>query len=408
MDYNKKSIAILYHFFYPDNVISSRHFTQLAEGLVNKGWDVTVFTSNRFCRDYNKKIELKEEKFNGINIIRISRPKLNQSNPILRLINSLWVSISWYKKLNKLKPFDILLIGTDPQFSPIIIPFLKRRKVAKKYVHWCFDLYPEAIIIDYKNNPIVKLFSFLMKIPMKWAYKNLDLFVDLGPCMKKRISDYNLNIKQESLVPWALAEPDIFKKTDLIKQEQIYGKSDLVLLYSGNLGKAHDFELFVSLARKLRAHNVKVFFASSGNRLNKLKQYINKEDINIFLLPMVEEKDLEIRLNSADIHLISLKKEWDGIVIPSKFFGSLAVGKPVIFAGTNNSSINMWIKEYNLGYTLNENNLDEIYNKIIELKKNKKILNSISLNSFTTYKENFSKELIINKWDIILKDLLKQ
>ncbi|NLE89793.1 MAG: glycosyltransferase family 4 protein, partial [Dehalococcoidales bacterium] len=48
---NQRSILILYHFYPPDDVISARHFSDLAEGLANRGWDVTVYTSNRYCRN---------------------------------------------------------------------------------------------------------------------------------------------------------------------------------------------------------------------------------------------------------------------------------------------------------------------------------------------------------------------
>jgi len=44
-------ILTLYHFFYPDNAVSSMLFSDFAEGLADLGWDVTVLTSNRFCHD---------------------------------------------------------------------------------------------------------------------------------------------------------------------------------------------------------------------------------------------------------------------------------------------------------------------------------------------------------------------
>ena len=50
------SIYILYHFFYPDTVVSAEHKKELAQGLVARGWDVTVLTSNRFCRDQEHEI----------------------------------------------------------------------------------------------------------------------------------------------------------------------------------------------------------------------------------------------------------------------------------------------------------------------------------------------------------------
>jgi colanic acid biosynthesis glycosyl transferase WcaI len=80
------SAIILYHFFYPDDVVSARHFSDFAEELANRDWEVTVLTSNRYCRSRERKIAVKEEVWKGIRVIRISRPGWQQANDILRII----------------------------------------------------------------------------------------------------------------------------------------------------------------------------------------------------------------------------------------------------------------------------------------------------------------------------------
>jgi hypothetical protein len=74
------------------------------------------------------------------------------------------------------------------------------------------------------------------------------------------------------------------------------------------------------------------------------------EDTNIALVDFVAESMLEEHLNAADMHMISLNKEWSGLVVPSKFFGSLATGKPVIYAGPADSAIACLLREHEIGY----------------------------------------------------------
>ncbi len=143
---NKKSILILYHFFYPDDVVSARHFSDFAEGLAQRGWKVTVLTSNRYCRYKDKKIDQSEEYWMGIKIIRSYRPSFDQSKNIQRLINTLWLAFSWILQIMKLDTPDVIVLGSDPQFSQFLIPVIRLLKKKARLVYWCYDLYPEAII----------------------------------------------------------------------------------------------------------------------------------------------------------------------------------------------------------------------------------------------------------------------
>ncbi len=56
----------------------------------------------------------------------------------------------------------------------------------------------------------------------------------------------------------------------------------------------------------------------------------------------------------ADVHLISLRDDWAGVVVPSKFFASLAVGRPVLYAGPSESEIAHWVAENDLGLHLRD------------------------------------------------------
>ncbi len=185
------TITILYHFFYPDDVVSARHFSDFAEELVKRGWKVTVLTSNRYCRYQNRKIPLKDEDWKGIRIIRVNRPAWNQSSYFTRSLNSLWMMLGWVLKLLKFPPSDVVITGSDPQFSQLLFPILKFLKRQKYLVYWCYDLYPEAVIADNVNG-VVKWIAKKMKILIRQCYKSLDLIVDLGSCMRNRFNEYNI------------------------------------------------------------------------------------------------------------------------------------------------------------------------------------------------------------------------
>ncbi|WP_372367366.1 glycosyltransferase family 4 protein [Candidatus Uabimicrobium sp. HlEnr_7] len=403
------SIILMYHFFYPDDVVSARHFTQLAEGLYYKGWKVRVLTTNRYCRYSHKLITPKRELHNGIEIIRVYRPPFNQANNYLRVLNSIYVLVAWSIRLLTMKRSDVIVVGTDPQFAALIFPFLRLFCRGKTLVHWCFDLYPEAIVAD-KKGKITYLAALIAKCFMYFSYKFVDIMVDIGSCMREILKKYNNKITYSTLVPWALVEPETIELPDQDTRTNLFGSdAKLTILYSGNMGKAHEFTRLITLARHLRdcSDDIVFCFACRGNRYEELVKEINEQDTNIRFAGFAKESELSKRLGCADIHLVSLKDEWAGIVVPSKFFGSIAVGKPIIFNGPENSAIGKWIIEHNVGWVLTDNNIQKIADKLIQLKEDSEQIKQYAQKAQQVYKTHFSQKSVIQQWDTLLRGKIK-
>ena len=394
--------VILYHYYYPDDVISSRHFTDLAESLQSNGWNVVVFTGNRYCRR-DGIISPRCETHNGVYIRRFSHPAFSQSKNIGRILNSFWLDIKWFFTL-LFERADVIIWGTDPQFSFFIIPFLAFFRPALRFTIWGFDLFPEAIVADG-----IKLPGFVIKLLKWWAgisYRQCGLLVDIGSCMRKRFQSYQPNAKYETIVPWALDEPEIPNVQNSVTRYELFGNAALGILYSGTIGRAHQFEEFIFLARELRRRNASVSFcfAGQGNKYKDLQNMIMPEDNNITFAGFIDEKLLALRLASADIHMISLRHDWEGIVVPSKIFGSLAAGKPLLYCGAPESCIVELIKKENLGFFVEMNNIEFIADRLEELINNKSSLQKMQKSAFLFYKKYFSKKIQCTKWDNCLKD----
>lgn len=408
MSQSTPSAIVLYHFFYPDDVVSARHFSDFAEELVNRGWKVTALTSNRYCRYPRRKIILDKENWKGVEIIRISRPGWNQANIFLRVLNSLWMMIGWILKLLRMPKTDVVIIGSDPQLSQFIFPMLKLFKKQRFLVYWCYDLYPEAIIANGAKGITKYIAERLTSIIGKF-YNSVDIVADLGSCMRKRLDNYNSKALHITLTPWALVEPNNLQKPDPEIRYELFGDAQLALLYSGNMGKAHDFSLFLELARKIYKENPRIIFcfACRGNRYEELRNAVKPDDYNVRFASFADESELEKRLNSADIHLLSLRPEWEGIVVPSKFFGSLAVGKPLIYSGPEESAIAKWIREFNIGLVLTEDTLEKVKKELLEIVNQPQKLYIWRKNTSDAYNLYFSKKVVMNQWDKILRSLIE-
>lgn len=379
-------------------VVSARLFSDLAEDLNKAGHQVTVFTCNRLIRDTKTLPVL--EKWNGVLIRRFVRLGFSQGSNFGRLFNSAVLQLKWLRYFWKIRnEIDAVIIGTDPQFSYLMFPWLRLFKRKLKLIHWVFDLYPEAILV---NSPRwMKTLAVLAK-PFAWfCYRFVDEMVDIGNCIRERLKKYHVPTHYSTLTPWALVEPNEIPSPDPEVRKQLFGDAKLGLLYSGTVGHAHDLTPFIALARQCRKEGLDVgfCFAGYGNCYDEQLKQLTPEDTNIRLAGFASPEELEKRLASADIHLVSLRPEWSDCVVPSKFFGSLAIGRPVIFSGSEDSAIATWCRQYNTGLLLSENFVDNLRNFLTDSAS----LNMLQHQAFYVYQQHFSRKSIFSGWHKLLK-----
>ena len=400
-------VTAFYHFYRPDDVVSAVHFAGLCEALVDRGWSVTMMTSNRYCR-YAGKISVKEETIAGVQVARRWRPGFDQGRNVLRMVNSLWIQAAWIGSVIRRPKPDVFIVGTDPQFSQFMLPLLRLFSRRSRIVFWVFDLYPEAVQAEIDNKLVRVVAKGLGKL-MPLCYRPVDVMVDIGPFMRNLLEKYKHSARQRTLVPWALAEPEFEAPVNAKVRASMFGEGvRLGILYSGNMGKAHEYENFLSLARMLRdkAPGIMFAFSARGNRVNEMEQALTPEDRNVKLLPFASQEYLEDHLNAADIHLLSLRENWAGIVVPSKFFGSLAAGKPVLYSGARHSCIGQWIEEHDLGLLIGNENISETADRLIHFSQHPEELEQWKKNAYQTYHDKFSKQRMLDQWNELLEQEL--
>lgn len=398
-------IAILYHFFHPDDVVSGQLFSGLAEDLAQRGWEVEALPSNRSCHA-EVTYSPTRERWHDVLIKRIWRPRLKQVSSKGRIFNALWMITAWSSmalRPRKQLP-DVLFIGTDPVLSILVAGVFKTLRPSVKVVHWAYDLYPEAAIADGLVQAESKFVKLLNKM-LGYAYRSCDLVADLGICMRKRLEAYGHRCPKLTLPPWALVEPIQPEKANPQLRQQLFGDARLTLMYSGNFGRAHEFVEFLQLARKLRGQDIVMGFSVRGNRVDELKAAITPVDTNIRILPFASEAELGQHLTCGDIHLVSLRQNWTGIVVPSKFFGCLASGRPVIFAGEADASLSQWIDQYQVGWKLRTDTVDSVASALLNLQAEE--LQTMQHRCWNTYQEHFSRKHVVEVLDREMKQLLK-
>jgi hypothetical protein len=300
---------------------------------------------------------------------------------------------------------DVLLVGTDPVLSVLAAIPWRRLRPKVKIAHWAFDLYPEAAIADgilEERSSLVRALRRTLRV----AYRSCDLLVDIGPCMRQRLDLYDSPARRETIVPWALSEPGRLLEPDPGVRRSLFGDARLALLYSGNFGRAHMHEPFLDLARRLRGEPIHLAFGIRGNRAQSVHDAIRPDDRNVSIAGFAPDDEVPARLTAADIHLASLHARWTGIAVPSKFFGSLAAGRPVLFAGARESAIAKWIEQYDVGWVLDASSIGSILPELRSLAADAGRLRERQLRCLEVYGKDFAREHLLERWDRSLRALL--
>ena len=133
-----------------------------------------------------------------------------------------------------------------------------------------------------------------------------------------------------------------------------WGLDDLVLLYSGNMGLGHRMGEFLEAAGR-SGDNAVWAFAGGGRRREEVERFAAAHPrARVQLLPYVAEEELAASLAAADVHLVSLRSPWQGLIVPSKLQAAFGLGRPVIFVGPRDSEPADWIAESGGGWVVGE------------------------------------------------------
>ena len=204
-----------------------------------------------------------------------------------------------------------------------------------------------------------------------FVYRKADRVVALGPYMADRIESKGVRAARVSEVPVWSRKDEVYPmpRAGHPLRERLGLADKFVVMYSGNLGLAHSADEFIEAARRLRDRPEVVFlFVGDGPRLKEVrraKQELGLE--NVRFLDYFPRKDLHASLSVADVHLVSMRREMTGVVVPGKLYGIMASGRPAIFVGPDHCETADTIREAHCGLTVRLGDADGLVSAIDRL-----------------------------------------
>jgi glycosyltransferase involved in cell wall biosynthesis len=371
--------------------------------------EISVFTAenSRNTENYNFK---KYEVYEGVFINRVKNIGKHHGSLFSRFLFSIGFVIKCFLFLLKnRKKYDVLIITTNPPFLGVLILII-RFFVSIPYVVIAYDIYPQIL----HKMGLLKKSSILFKF-WKWlnvkVYNNASKIISIGEDMTKIIQNEMCVIdrsKIELIYNWSDRKkvfPVETKINKFISDHGFFEKK--ILLYSGTMGATHNIEDILKAADELSNRSEILFlFIGSGAKERLVKDYIEKSgNSNVVLLPFQPIEIISQTLSSASLSFVCLDSAFTGLSVPSKSYGILAAGVPIIGMMDSNAEISKTIEKFNCGIVWNNLMQVKLSKIILEILSNEIKLKEMKKNAYESFINNFDIEISTEKYNKVINSL---
>jgi hypothetical protein len=94
------------------------------------------------------------------------------------------------------------------------------------------------------------------------------------------------------------------------------------------------------------------------------------------------------------------------MVVPSKFFGALSAGRPILFAGIRESALGQWIEAHRVGWVLTEDTIEHVADQLIHYAASAEEQKRMREHCFRIYVQYFSKRRQLEEWHTLLQSVI--
>jgi glycosyltransferase involved in cell wall biosynthesis len=395
-------------FFYPDLSATSQILTDLATHLAASGYTVQVVTS-RLSYENPALSFVPREIALGVQIHRVATTRFGRANLLGRSFDylSFYLAAFWHL-LREVKRGDVVVAKTDPPLIGVVAAFSAHLKGAQ-LVNWLQDVFPEvgtALGMRVLGGPVAPVLRVLRDFCLKLAVAN----VVLGERMAKYLLGRSIPAERVTVIPNWADDTGItpMPHADNPFREEWALRGQFVVGYSGNLGRAHDARTILGAAQLLKDHShIRFLFVGGGAKTEMVRNIVVAQRLsNVAFRPYQPREKLACSLGAVDLHLISLHPGVEGLIVPSKFYGIAAAGRPIAFIGDPRGEIGTLIARFACGESIHPGDEVSLARFIAALSEDAVRAAEMGARARVALDTNFSQRQSLAAWRNLLDQVL--
>lgn len=366
-------LTLVSQFFPPDFAATGQLLDDLTQRFAARGLQVQVLTGMP-AYAYNRS-EAERIEFQPNRCIRRTNASRLWPNQIRgRAINGILFCVRITVRLLRYsRRGDLILYTTEPPYLPLL-GWLLHRLTRTPYLVLLYDLYPD-VLVELGVLPASHWLVRLWRQFNRWVFADAQQLIVLSEPMVERVRAHAPAAAAKLTVIPSWADPGQIhprpKSANWFAQKHQLSER-FTVLYSGNQGRCHDLVTVMAAALLLRHHPEVLFlFIGKGPQHQRLLELAHDWGLsNCRFLPYQELSDLPFSLAAADLALVTLAIEAEGLVAPSKLYGHLAAGTPIAAVTPASSYLRQLVESEGCGRWFANGDAEGLAAWILELKAN--------------------------------------
>lgn len=393
---------ILHTFFYPDKSAVSQILTDLAFHLSQAGHRVDVISSRG---DYEGGSTLPpRESVNGVSVRRIWSPSLGKKSALARIADLGSYAIGSTMRALFARRADCVIVLTNPPmyaFVGMLLRLIRR----ESYIYVVMDLYPDIAVqagMLARRSPLRYLAAWLTRLTLKCARS----VVVLGECMAGAVEKYGVpREKIEIIRNWGDDGVQPLEPQENPLRAELGYRDEFVVMYSGNMGIGHRFDDILQVALELRDNkDIRFLFVGGGVRRGTIEKFRQEHQLdNIIVRSYFPREQLACSLPVGDAHFVSLREGFEGLIVPSKPYGVMAAGRPIIYQGSANGEIARMLTQQGGGQVVAEGDHAGLKDLIVRWAANRAEAQEVGRRGREVFKCFYTRQIGLKRYTQVLE-----
>ncbi len=377
-------ILLLNQFFWPDSAPTSQLLTDVARELAARGHEVTAI-----CGSSSYAAEMLDAELPGIEVRRMPVFKFMRGGIgrlicyLSFLISTLWAGLTG-------KSPDLVLTLTTPPLLSLVGTIMKCLRGCSHWI-WEMDVYPD-VAVELGWIAQGGLLDRCIGNLADWSRRSSDGVIVLGECMKQRLLDRGIPLDK-------LLVADNWADGSKIRPASFPGEPLLKILYSGNLGLAHEVDTVCQTILELNPDPAAHFvFSGGGPRREALEAWCREHSVGTVSFQSYSTPEtLGENLGDSDIGLVTQRAECRGSVVPSKIYGLMAAGRPIVFIGPKGSTPHRIIERFRCGWQIDCGDSHGLAQLLYTLQYNRRLIHEAGKLARRAFVDNYDLPIGVSR-----------
>jgi glycosyltransferase involved in cell wall biosynthesis len=396
----KPRLLVVNQYYWPGIEATAHLLTELCEALTDE-YDIRVLTG--MLRGHRQLP--RREMRSGVEIVRVPSTAFERANLGLRALNyATYIGSSLLHGLTGPRP-DLVLTMTDPPMVGDVGLAIAKRYGAPLLVI-SEDVFPEIAtqLGRLDNRLLVATLRQLIGLYLRRA----DRVVAIGDTMRQRLEEKGAPADRIRVIPnWVDTEAISPQPTDnpWARANKVAGK--FVVMHSGNIGHAQNLETLVRATTFLRdLDNLIVVLIGGGARYTDLVHLAERLWADkMRSLPYQSRDVLSQSLSAAHLHFVGLAEGLAGFVVPSRLYGIMAAGRPVVVAADAESETAQVVQRVGCGIVIPPSRPELLAEVIRDAYEGRYDLDGMGARGRTYVMEDADTRVALGRYRDVLREL---